>query len=265
MKLTLLNIFFLLIFKSISAQDFEVAPVVLNFNATTEKPQSIVLYITNHDETPNTYNLSFSDEYFNQDGKRKYTIAGTTVNSCYKWMSLDKEEVLIGPEQTGSITITMSPNNPGAINTKWLTAFVGIQAESIEGIYGKKATQTGVKIVPRIAVKIIQNFNDKTNVSFDILDSTISYNNKNKMVSFQIRNTTQGEVTKFRYLFSWFSETTNEEFQSKSNVTTLYPNQIKDISYNLSQLDNGAHECLFLIDPGVMGTVGAIRKRIIVE
>jgi hypothetical protein len=247
------------------AQDFEVAPVVLNFTATTKTPQSIDLYITNHDETPNTYKLSFSDEYFGQDGKRQYIEAGSTINSCYKWISMDREEILVGPEQTGSITLTLSPSNPGANKTKWLTAFVGIQKENIEGVFEKKSTQTGIRLIPRIAVKIIQNFNEKTNVSFEIIDSTILFNKLNDVLSFRLKNTTEGEVKQFKYFYSSFSETSNDEYQSAPTTTTLYPNQIKDITYDLSYLSKGAHECLFLIDPGVLGTLKAIRKRIIIE
>src|SRR5210317_787219 len=89
----LIVMFFISLCSNLLAQDFEVAPVVLNFTATIDSPQSIDLYITNHDETPNTYILNFSDEYFGQDGERRYVEAGSTENSCYKWLSLDRQEV----------------------------------------------------------------------------------------------------------------------------------------------------------------------------
>ena len=247
------------------AQDFEVAQVVLNYTATTENPQSINLYITNHDETPNTYKLNFSDEYFGQDGERKYIKAGSTVNSCYKWISLDNEEILVGPEQTGTITLTLTPNNPGANKTKWMTAFVSIKKDNNADLYNSNSTETGIKLIPRIAVKIIQNFKEKSNVTFEILDSTIFFNKANNMLSLKFKNTTEGEVKQFKYLYSSYSEVSNKEFQSSPITTTLYPNQIKTISYNLNNFGRGAYECLFLIDPGVLGTSKAVRKRIIIE
>lgn len=247
------------------AQDFEVAPVVLNFTATIESPQSIDLYITNHDETPNTYILNFSDEYFGQDGERRYVEAGSTENSCYKWLSLDRQEVLVGPEQTGTIRITMAPNGTITSNTKWMSAFVSIKKEKNADIFNNNSTEAGIKLIPRIAIKILQNFSKKSNVTFEIIDSTIFFNKANNILSLKFKNTTEGEVKQFKYFYSSYSETTNKEFQSVPTTTTLYPNQIKNISYNLSSLGAGSHECLFLIDPGVLGTIRAIRKRITVD
>ena len=247
------------------AQDFEVAPVVLNFTATIESPQSIDVYITNHDETPNTYILNFSDEYFGQDGERRYVEAGSTENSCYKWLSLDRQEVLVGPEQTGTIRITMAPNGTITSNTKWMSAFVSIKKEKNADIFNNNSTEAGIKLIPRIAIKILQNFSKKSNVTFEIIDSTIFFNKANNILSLKFKNTTEGEVKQFKYFYSSYSETTNKEFQSVPTTTTLYPNQIKNISYNLSSLGAGSHECLFLIDPGVLGTIRAIRKRITVD
>ncbi len=250
---------------NVSAQDFEVAPVVLNFTATVENPQSINLYITNHDETPNTYKLSFSDEYFGQDGERKYVEAGSTENSCFKWISLDRQEVLVGPEQTGTITLNMSPNGPVTSNTKWMSAFVSIKKEKNADIFNNNSTEAGIKLIPRIAIKILQNFSEKSDVKFEIIDSTIFFNKTNNVLSLKFKNTTEGEVKQFKYFYSSYSETTNKEFQSVPTTTTLYPNQIKNISHNLSSLGTGSHECLFLIDPGVLGTIRAIRKRITID
>lgn len=247
------------------AQDFEVAPVVLNFTATIESPQSINLYITNHDETPNTYILNFSDEYFGQDGERRYLEAGSTENSCYKWLSVDRQEVLVGPEQTGTIRITMAPNSPVTSNTKWMSAFVSIKKEKNADIFNNKSTEAGIKLIPRIAIKILQNFSEKSNVTFEIIDSTIFFNKANNVLSLKFKNTTEGEVKQFKYFYSSYSETANKESQSVPTTTTLYPNQIKNISYNLSSLGTGSHECLFLIDPGVLGTIKAIRKRITID
>ena len=87
----------------------------------------------------------------------------------------------------------------------------------------------------------------------------------NDVLSFKLKNTTEGEVKQFKYFYSSYSETSNDEYQSAPITTTLYPNQIKNITYDLSYLSTGAHECLFLIDPGVLGTLKAIRKRIIIE
>ncbi len=70
-KNTLYCISFLMLFlpsMNLSAQDFEVAPVRVNFNATPGETQSRTITVKNHGNRRETFTLRLSDFLVEKDG-----------------------------------------------------------------------------------------------------------------------------------------------------------------------------------------------------
>jgi hypothetical protein len=263
MQKTIFGVLFLLITLKSFSQDFEVAPVVIYFNATYEKPQAASITITNHNDTPQTFRITFSDEYF-IDGVKKYTSPGTTENSCFKWITLDNKEVRIGPEEQGEIKITMKPDTKNVKGSKWITGFVSVVDENARTRM-KDELKTGIKVIPRIAVKIIQDSGEKENISFSLLKDSFFHNKTSNICTLNIKNNTPSYIHKFKYYYSAVNTKTGENISSKKMQRTVYPKQIKRLSYDISDLDKGTYEILFVVDPGLGLDLEALRKTITIR
>lgn len=245
------------------SQDFEVAPVVIQFNATQLKPESASIMITNHDAQPKLYELSFSDE-IHVNGRKQYVGPGTTENSCYQWISADQMAVRVGPEQTGKITFKMAPSGANQTGTKWITAFVKVSEDPVDKALNQDLN-TGIRIVPRIAIKIIQDFNDNLGVDFSIDGDRIQVDKNNNMVSLPVRNDTKNKVHKFKYYYSAIQKATGVQIESKPLYRTLYPGQEKEFQFHLSNLEKGDYDIIYLIDPGEGNKIKALRKTITIQ
>lgn len=73
--------FFLLFSADLSAQDFEVAPVRVNFNISPGETQSRTVTVKNHGNRKETITLRMQDFLVNRQGNMEMLPSGSTRNS----------------------------------------------------------------------------------------------------------------------------------------------------------------------------------------
>ncbi|MFC2137520.1 hypothetical protein ACFLTE_05030 [Bacteroidota bacterium] len=91
----------------INAQDFEVSPIDINFNAEPGDMQSKIITIKNHSNKKTGYLLAVQDYLVNKSGKTGFLDANATRNSIANWISISPSYVEIAPngEQTVQVSL----------------------------------------------------------------------------------------------------------------------------------------------------------------
>lgn len=157
---------FILPLVSLNAQDFEVSPVVLNFNANPGEIQQSKVTIRNHANIKQAYTFNLGDFEIDNSGKKKRIPAGESARSCADWITISPTFVELNPNEEREINVIMTvPEGKSA--SKWSMIYVQASQEQNENPVDKELA-TGIKVVPRIVVLVNQSPKINTNYSAKI-------------------------------------------------------------------------------------------------
>ena len=151
----------LLVCSFIYAQDFEVSPVLLGFNADPGEIQKKQITIINHSSQPQKYTLKVSDYLLDADGNKKVVQTGTNKRSCADWLTINPSFVELNPNQTATLEALMAVPKDG-FSAKWCMVHVEVSKEQ-SAFEADKSLATGVLIVPRIVILIKQSPRSNSN------------------------------------------------------------------------------------------------------
>ena len=138
-----------------TAQDFEVSPVLMNFNAEPGEIQKKQLTLINHSAQPQKYNLKISDFILDADGNRKIVPLGSSKRSCADWITINPSFIELNPNQTAQLDIMMTVPKDG-FSSRWCMIHVEVAKEQT-AFEADKTLATGVLLVPRIVVMVKQS------------------------------------------------------------------------------------------------------------
>ena len=155
MKLTFSLLLYILSMTIYIAQDFEVAPVIMNFEANPGQIQKKKLTIRNHANVKQSFTFNFGDYEVNADGKKIRQAAGTSKRSCASWTTVTPNLIELNPNEEREVTVLMTVPK-GGFSTKWGMIYVQASTEQ-QGNEIDKQLATGIKVTPRIAVLISQS------------------------------------------------------------------------------------------------------------
>ncbi len=161
LKLLSTTILLLLILKS-NAQDFEVSPVIMNFNAEPGQTQTIPINIFNHANTKSSYTIILSDFIVNKEGKKIEMPAATTEHSLVNWISINPPFVEMNPNEARQIIVSIQAP-VGDYTTKWASIYIRSTAEQTALLADKKL-QTGLVVQGQIVIRVYQS--PKSNVNY---------------------------------------------------------------------------------------------------
>ena len=156
-------LFSLVTFNVVNAQDFEVAPVTINFSAEPGEIQSRKLNIKNHNNKNETYRIIMGDFDTDKNGQQQRSPAGTSKNSCAAWLSVSPGIVELAPNEEGTIEVIITVP-AGHNETRWGMIYVeSTQEQTASG--AEKNVATGVILKPRIAIQVTQSPRSNKNYS----------------------------------------------------------------------------------------------------
>lgn len=145
----------LLFTNSFVSQDFEVAPVVLNFNANPGEIQQQKITVRNHANIKQAFTFNVGDFEVGQDGQKKRMPAGTSKRSLAKWISVSPSLIELNPNEEREVNVIMTVPKDG-YSSKWGMIYVQATTEQTENPVDKQLA-TGIKITPRIVVLVNQS------------------------------------------------------------------------------------------------------------
>lgn len=141
-------------------QDFEVSPVILNFNALPGNMQQNKITITNHAASRALFKITVEDYSIDENGVQKSEPKNSTNYSCAGWLSVSPSGLEIDPNSQGVINVAMSvPENTR--QSRWCRIIIsqtGEQTSFSADLNGSK--HAGVNIFPQIAVDVFQTPKD---------------------------------------------------------------------------------------------------------
>ena len=145
---------FLILFgaSQIVAQNFEVAPVRLNFTPNPGETQTKMLSVKNHGNNTTSIVLSFQDFLIYKNGDKKILSPGSSKNSIAEWVTLNPSYLELNPNEVQTIEVTLQAPTDD-YTSKWglLNVTTAKEQTSFEA---DRELSAGVNLYGRINVQL---------------------------------------------------------------------------------------------------------------
>jgi hypothetical protein len=158
----LLLLVVILFTECIFSQDFEVSPVIINFNAEPGQNQSVAVTIINHSSKKSSFTLHLGDFVINKEGKKIQMPPASTEHSLVSWISLNPPFIELNPNETKQVMVSIQAP-VGDYLTRWAYIYVRSTTEQT-AILADKELQAGMLINAQIVIRAIQS--PKSNINY---------------------------------------------------------------------------------------------------
>jgi hypothetical protein len=148
------------------SQDFEVAPVLLYFNADPGESQDKVVTIRNHSNEKNSFILSISDFEISTEGVKEYKPANSTKKSIANWISISPSFFELEPNAERQVVISIQPPTDDD-GSRWGAIFVRTAKEKTSFQAGENLS-AGVTVSSQIAIQVYQTAKSNKNLKAKI-------------------------------------------------------------------------------------------------
>jgi hypothetical protein len=161
-KHLLLQSFFIFFTLQFYAQDFEVSPAKIIFEAEPGQTQSIPISILNHSNTKQAYILELSDFIINKEGVHIIAPSASTEHSLANWISINPPFLELNPNEARQVIISIQAPS-GDYTTKW--ANISVKATSEQTAFSvDKVKQAALSVSPQIIIQVSQS--PKSNINY---------------------------------------------------------------------------------------------------
>lgn len=237
-------------FKSTS-QDFEVAPVRIDFNAEPGENQTKIINIKNHSNTKSSFIIAISDFLPNSDGSRKMLPPSTTRRSAANWVNINPSFFELNPGDDIPIQITMlvPAEEYGAA---WCMLYIQPTREQTSWS-ADNALGAGVTVSGRIGVTVFQSPSSNANHSIKVTNLNEVTNQTDPERTFTATIDNLGDkVTLCKVNVIASNIETAEEVQFPSFEVETYPKMTRNIEVKLpnDKLKPGKYALAVIVDYG---------------
>ncbi|MCK5134372.1 MAG: hypothetical protein KAR19_01190 [Bacteroidales bacterium] len=263
-RLYLINV--LLAFSACAfGQDFEVAPVLVSFNANPGENQKQTLTVRNHGNERQKFGFSLADYTVSEDGTKTALEAGSTERSLADWLNINPSFVELNPNEFTEVELIMTVPRTG-FNTKWGMVHVGVAKEQTAADADKQLT-TGVVIIPRIVVLVKQSPRSNMNYKGTVLDLKEVEGADRNFRSFEATLSNLGDkVLDAKVFLALANLETAEEKQFKPTTVSVYPGQLRKVVLTLPEDPQpGQYALAFLMDYGHRAPIEGVQILLNVE
>lgn len=233
------------------AQDFEVAPVRLDFNAEPGENQTKVINIKNHSNRKASYVVAISDFLPGSDGKRQLLPPSTTRRSAANWLNINPSFFELNPGD--QIPIQVSMLVPGdEYGAAWCMLYVQPTREQTAWD-ADKALGAGVMVSGRIGVTVYQSPSSNTNHSIKVTSlNEITKEGDTKRKFAATLDNLGDKVTKCKVHLIASNISTAEEKQFPSFEVETFPKMTRTVEVELpqSELSPGQYAIAVIVDYG---------------
>lgn len=232
------------------AQDFEVSPVLMSFNADPGEIQTKQINLINHSGKPQKYTLKVSDYVLDAQGNKKSVPLGTSKRSCAEWITLNPSLIELNPNQSTTIDALMTVPKDG-FSAKWCMIMVEVSKEQ-SAFEADKSLATGVVLIPRIVILVKQSPKSNNNYKATIsgLKEVTKASDKERSFEVLVTNTGENVIEAKVNLALANLETATEEKFSPEKVT-IYPDASRTVKLQLpNNLKKGKYALAAILDYG---------------
>lgn len=216
------------------AQDFEVAPVFIEFHVAPGNIETRTLTVRNHAAVAQDMVLKLGDFELDENGSRVMKEIGTSSHSIADMVTLNPSFVTLQPNEERTIEVIMRvPQN--ATNTRWGSIYIEAAKEQKLGDVDK-AMVTGIRVMPRIVVIVTQAPPGSTNYAGKIsnLKEVTKPGDANRSFEALISNTGDNIFDAKVYL-ALANLSTGAEIKMDPIKTKVFPGQKRKIILNATK------------------------------
>ncbi len=226
------------------SQDFEVAPVKLNYDCEPGEIQTKTLTIRNHDNKRQQFSLTVVAIKFDSSD------AKTTQNkSCKDWTTINPPLFDINPNENIEVKVIMQVP-PGEFNTRGALIQVNATEEQNSFNADKQIVKSAIRVSPRISVKVLQSPKSNNNFKGSVsnLKEITQPNDSIRLFEVKISNTGDKLIDAKIYLVASSLETA-KEYKEQPITRSLFPGTSEKISIPLPKnLPAGMYSLAAILD-----------------
>ena len=241
------------------SQDFEVAPVKMNFKVDPEESQTKILSIKNHSNFRTSFTISFADFIIDKYGKKQAIEKNSTKTSCADWITPEKTFFDINPNEQVQIKITMHPPTDD-YSARWALMYVQTVHEKtsfdVDEGFG-----AGARISGRISVEIYREPASPLKPKLKIKDlrETAGEDSLYRYFTADVINIGKN-IAKCKVTFIASNLNTAEEFEFDPVYFESYPGFPHEVKFKLPDtLPSGKYSLVALLDYGKNITIEGTR------
>ncbi|NOU19350.1 MAG: hypothetical protein HOO91_17475 [Bacteroidales bacterium] len=239
-----------LLHKNLGAQDFEVAPVKLEFNAEPGENQTKTITVRNHSNKKESFLIVMSDFLPSSSGAINYLAPNSTKRSCANWLNINPSFFELNPNDEIPIQISMMvPNDQ--YSAAWCVIYIQ-SAQEQSSWNAEKNLGTGMIVTGRIGLLIYQSPKSNTNHSLKIsnLVEVTKLGDKERVFSATIENLGE-KITKSKAYLIASNMKTAEEKQLPPSEFEVFPKLSRTIELRLPNLlVPGSYSLAAILDYG---------------
>jgi hypothetical protein len=240
----------MMVFSTLHAQDFEVSPLKLFFNAEPGESQTKFVTVKNHSGKAETFILNISDYSVNNKGQGQYVEPGSMKNSMADWVSIAPSFFPLNPNEEKQIAVTMQ-QPADEYGSKWGIIFVRTAQEQT-AYSADKTVSAGLSVSARIAISVYQTPGTNKNFKATITNLSEITAVNDTIRSFNALVNNLGDIiTDCKVTLIATNITTAEETVYPPNTFTMYPKSSRKIElYMPKNLPKGTYSLAAVLDYG---------------
>jgi hypothetical protein len=234
----------------LAAQDFEVAPVKLMFDAEPATSQTKTISVRNHSSKRVSFTVAITDFLPSSSGDKKTLPPNSTKRSCANWLNINPSFFDLNPEEDIQIQVTMLV--PGEeFGSAWCMLYIQPTTEQTSWTADKQLS-TGITVTGRIGVQVYQSpkSNQFSSVKISNLQEITQPGDSQRRFSASIENLGD-KVTQCKVFLLASNMVTAEEKQFASQNIEVFPKMSRNIELELpNDLAPGTYALAAIVDYG---------------
>jgi len=247
-------------------QDFEVAPAKLIYACEPGQIQTKTVFIKNHSVQKQQFTLTVGEGAADSLGhKRKTGDKLNTEKSCKDWITVSPSFLDINPNESKEVRVIMQVP-PGQNATKWAMLFVTATEEQTSTSVDKQM-KSGIKVKPRIGIRVIQSPKSNINYKGLIADLKEITHPNDSVRTFQATVINAGDKVLDSKIYLVLSDLqTAKEIKNKPIKKTIYPTGADNVVLTLPKnIPQGKYSLAAILDYGNNSTLEAVQMNIEVK
>jgi hypothetical protein len=232
----------------VNAQDFEVAPVRVSFNAAPGETQTRTVTIKNHSNRRESFTVRPIDFLVQRNGKAEMLPAGSTRNSIANWININPSFVELEPNESRTIQINLQAPSDD-FSSKWgMLSFFTTREQT--AFHADRALQTGVSLSGRIDIYVSYNpaSSEPGRIDINRLQEAFSINPNEMAFTVNLDNLSERIMVGRIFLIASNLETGQEQRFRTVEVTT-YPQAGRTVELTIPKsLPAGKYSVAAILD-----------------
>lgn len=231
-------------------QDFEVAPVRLEYDAEPATSQTKIFNVKNHCNKKVSYTIAIADFLPSTDGQKKVLSPNSTKRSCANWLNINPLFFELNPNDDIQIQVTMLV--PGEeYGAAWCMLYIQPAREQTSWS-ADKSVGAGISVSGRIGIQVYQSPKSNINQSIKVSNFVEITQPQDTARLFSATIENLGDKVTSCKVFLLASNMINaEEKRFKEFEYEVFPKMSRNIELLLpNELDPGTYALAAIVDYG---------------